>query len=187
MGCGDGYMTARLAQVAERVFGFDVNERAIAFARLIVRDSHVEFAVGRAREIESFARRLERVDVIASFEVVEHLAAEERRAFLTNSRELLAATSGTLVLSTPNGAHRRGHQMNPHHSHEFEPEELRAELLGVGFREVQISGVYLQPPWPRFTEHVADTVPFRSVFRQLARAGEDRPERCRTLLSACRA
>jgi 2-polyprenyl-3-methyl-5-hydroxy-6-metoxy-1,4-benzoquinol methylase len=187
MGCGDGYMTAHLARDAERVLGFDVSERAIAFARLIVRDPHVEFAVGRAGEIERFARRLERVEVIASFEVIEHLATEERRAFLATSRELLAARSGTLVLSTPNGARRRGHPMNPHHSHEFEPEELRAELLGAGFRDPRISGVYLQPPWPQFTEHVADTVPFRSLFRALARAGEGRPDRCRTLLSTCRA
>ena len=187
MGCGDGYMTARLAEHARRVFAFDLSERAIAFAELIVRRPNVAFGVGMARDIAQMAGRLDgEVDVVASFEVVEHLSVAERDAFLAGAREVLKA-GGSLVVSTPNGARRAGHVMNPHHAHEFTPRELRALLLDAGFADVQMSGVYRQPPWPHRLEHFANTVPFRAGFRRLARAGSANPGACRTLLAVCRA
>jgi 2-polyprenyl-3-methyl-5-hydroxy-6-metoxy-1,4-benzoquinol methylase len=184
-GCGDGYMTAGIARTAKRVLGFDLSERAVAFAELIVRNPNVEFTVGRAQDIASLAKGLDRTDAIIAFEVIEHLSDSERMSFLRSSRLLLEETSGVLVLSTPNGR-RQARKANPHHAHEFTPEELRTVLLEAGFKQPTITGVYLQPPFSRWAEHFADTVPFRALFRWLTRAGSGRPNLCRTLLSVCR-
>jgi 2-polyprenyl-3-methyl-5-hydroxy-6-metoxy-1,4-benzoquinol methylase len=183
MGCGDGYLTAKLAKEARRVFAFDLSERAIAFARMIVREPNVAFEIGRAQDVTKMADEMDgHVEVVASFEVVEHLSERERTAFLAGVLEVLGPARGALILTTPNGARRRGHRMNPHHEQEFTPDELRDLLVEVGFCDVRIQGLYLQPPWPRRLEHVADTVPFRAGFHALARAGASRPEWCRTLV-----
>ena len=188
MGCGDGYMTAQIARYARSVRGFDLNERAIAFAEMIVRKPNVTFAVARAQDLAEVVARVEEPpEVVASFEVVEHLADGERDAFLDAARAILVDRGGNLILTTPNGSRRPGHRLNPHHSHEFSPTELRELLVSRGFVDVQIQGLYLQPPWPHRLEHVADTVPFRALFRRLARGGVSRPDACRTLICTCRA
>lgn len=184
MGCGDGYATSRVAGLASRVHGFDLNERAISFARLLVDEPHVSFGVGRADEVVSQAAALDDdVDVVASFEVIEHLSGPERTAFLEGAHGLLRPRQGSLLLTTPNGVRATA---NPYHAHEFRPQEMALLLQGAGFSQVQISGLYLQPPWPRL-EHFADTVPFRAAFRALARAGSSRPTSCRTLIVTARA
>jgi hypothetical protein len=159
-----------------------MNERAIAFARLIVDEPHVTFAVGRAEETRSIAAAIgDLIDVVAAFEVIEHLSPSETAAFLSGARDSLAARDGHLILTTPNGAKRRSH-MNPYHAQEYTSADLGSMLRHAGFTAVRTSGVYLQPPWPRL-EHFANTVPFRMIFRALARAGARHPERCRTLVS----
>lgn len=185
-GCGDGFTTALIARSAASVHAFDINERAIAFARLIVEDPRVTFEVGGAGDVDRIAGRARGdVDVVAAFEMIEHLSADERGRFLAGCHEVLAQRGGVLVLSTPNGE-RSGDQRNPHHAHEFTRGELRTSLVDAGFGNPRISGVYLQPRWERL-EHFADTVPFRAVFRALARGGASTPTRCRTLLSVARA
>lgn len=186
MGCGDGFITAQLAPAADRIFAFDMNERAIAFAELIVRDANVVFGTGRAEDLAAMAKHLDdEVDVVASFEVIEHLSPGEREAFLTAAFGVLAPRHGSLVLTTPNGSKRPGHTINPHHAHEFTPAELRGLVRDTGFVDVRIEGLYLQPPWDR-VEHFSQTVPFRAGFRRLARAGRNRPEWCRTLICVAR-
>ena len=56
MGCGDGFLTAQMAPLADRIFAFDMNERAIAFAELIVRDPNVAFGTGRAEDLPPWPR-----------------------------------------------------------------------------------------------------------------------------------
>jgi SAM-dependent methyltransferase len=188
MGCGDGYMTAQVAREARSILGFDLNERAIAFAKMIVRDANVSFEVGRAENLAAIAESMDEApQVVASFEVVEHLSEDERAAFLDAARAVLIDGGGPLILTTPNGSLRAGHRMNPHHSHEFAPDELVALLTSRGFVDVRIQGLYLQPPWPDRLEHFADTVPFRALFHRLARAGAGCPAACRTLICVGRA
>jgi 2-polyprenyl-3-methyl-5-hydroxy-6-metoxy-1,4-benzoquinol methylase len=181
MGCGDGYATSQVARYATRVHGFDVNQRAIAFAELIVREPHVSFAVGGAGDLGTMAAALDRdVDVVAAFEVFEHLPEAEATSFLEQARELLEPGAGHLILTTPNAA-RSGSRMNPHHAHEYRSAELAERLHAAGFDRVSVKGLYLKPPWPRL-EHFAGTVPFRGAFRALARAGRDHPRWCRSLV-----
>lgn len=187
VGCGDGFTTSILAETAKHVTAFDLNERAIAFARQIVDEPNVEFHVGRAAELSRFARLLDDgPDVVASFEVIEHLASHELTTFLQQAREVLARRRGWLIVSTPNRRRREGRALNPHHAVEFTPEGLSASLRSARFKEISVTGLYYQPRWERL-EHFANTVPFRSVFMWMARAGANMPRRTRTLLCRARA
>jgi cyclopropane fatty-acyl-phospholipid synthase-like methyltransferase len=182
-GCGDGFVTSLLAREARSVLGFDLNERALAFARLLVPRPNVEFAQGRASEVLRFADRIqEEPEVIAAFELVEHLASQELDDFLAGSRDVLGKTRGSLVITTPNRHRQRRARHNPHHAKEFTPQQLTHELHRAGFHKVHISGLYLQPLWQRL-EHFANTVPFRAAFRALVRGGSSRPDLCRTLVA----
>lgn len=181
MGCGDGFVTELLARHARRVHAFDINRRAITFARLIVENPNVTFEVASAADIDTMAQTAGgTVDVVAAFEVIEHLTAEELDDFLTHAHGLLALSRGRLVVTTPNGA-RGVSDRNPHHAHEFTPVELAERVGRAGFGDVRLFGLYLQPPWVRL-EHIANTIPFRPVFRALARAGSSKPSLCRTLI-----
>jgi 2-polyprenyl-3-methyl-5-hydroxy-6-metoxy-1,4-benzoquinol methylase len=181
VGCGDGYVTALLAGHACRVHAFDLSERAIAFARLIVEEPKVTFAVGGAEDLARMAACLDsEVDVIAAFEVIEHLSESVAATLFSTARRLLHPRNGCIVLTTPNGA-RRAANRNPHHAQEFTRRELTAVLRDAGFEDIHISGLYMQPPWTRL-EHFANTVPFRAGFRALARTGARYPDWCRTLV-----
>ena len=186
VGCGDGFVTSLFAKRATSVVGFDLNARAIEFARLIVRDPNVRFEVGRAADITAIATSAGDVEVVAAMEVVEHLSGRERTAFLEGVVGVLRARGGgALVLTTPNGAKRPGGRANPHHAQEFTARELADLLRSSGFEGVAVSGLYLQPSWTRL-EHFADVVPFRALFRRLVQAGAERPDRCRTLVCVAR-
>jgi SAM-dependent methyltransferase len=125
-------------------------------------------------------------DVVASFEVVEHLSSHELSTFLEQAREAVAPRHGWVILSTPNARRREGRVLNPRHAMEFTTESLSTSLRRAGFKEVWVSGLYFQPRWERL-EHFANTIPFRTLFKSMARAGADMPRRTRTLLCRARA
>jgi ubiquinone/menaquinone biosynthesis C-methylase UbiE len=53
VGCGDGRLTAGIAEEAARVLAFDPDAQAVANARArLAADERVTFRVGSAREIE---------------------------------------------------------------------------------------------------------------------------------------
>lgn len=119
-GCGMAYGSAMLAEAgAKEVVGVDREEPVIEAARGRVADSV----------------RLEQADVnalpfgdgefglVVCFEVIEHV--EDPLAVLDELRRVLTP-DGLLAISSPN--RRRSQGSNPHHVHEFEPEELQREL-----------------------------------------------------------
>jgi SAM-dependent methyltransferase len=121
-GCGTGYGTAILAQPeigATAVTGIDVAPVAIESTRarvpasveLVETDIHrLPFADG------SF-------DLVVCFEVIEHVTEQE--SVLDELRRVLA-DDGLLVVSSPNRlVYPAG---NPHHLHEYTPQELRGQL-----------------------------------------------------------
>jgi SAM-dependent methyltransferase len=183
VGCGDGFTTALVARHARGVHGIDLNPRAIAFAKLIVDDPHVSFAVGAAGEVEEAAASAsETPDAIAAFEVVEHLDSAELDGFLDAARAILAPSDGALVVSTPNAA--RMPRGNPFHVEEMTAPELAARLRSRGFEVEMLEGLYVRPP--QRLEHFANTVPFRAAFRALARSGRNVPRLSRTLVCVAR-
>jgi SAM-dependent methyltransferase len=147
-GCGAGYGSAELAQMAESVVGVDIAPDAIAFAR-----AHYERANLRFEEASCTKLPFEDAafDLVAAFEVIEHL--ENWRGFLQEVRRVLAP-SGQLIVSTPNKLYyteSRGTEgANPFHVHEFDFEEFTRELKEFFphvsmFLENHVEGVTFQP------------------------------------------
>jgi SAM-dependent methyltransferase len=119
-GCGVGWGSALLAGAgAASVTGLDLDAAALADAR--GRTDAASFVRGNLMELPFTDGCFE---VIVCFEAIEHVA--EPLAALDELRRVLVP-DGVLTISSPNpGIYPSG---NPFHVHEFEPDELRRELL----------------------------------------------------------
>ena len=133
LGCGTGYGTSDLAQVAASAVGVDLAPEAIAYAV-----SHFP----NARFLECSASAVPfppaSFDLVTAFEVIEHL--QDWRALLTEAHRVLEP-NGILIVSTPNKRYyaetRAKSGPNPFHEHEFEFQEFQMALREF-FPHVQI-------------------------------------------------
>ena len=146
LGCGAGYGSALLAEVAEQVTGLDASSDAVDYAREHYNRANLSFEQGDASA--SIAGRF---DLITAFEVIEHL---ENWRGLLNAAQAALTPNGLFFVSTPNKplyAEARGESGgNPFHVHEFEYGEYRQVLEAV-FPHVQMlvqnhsSGILFSP------------------------------------------
>lgn len=149
---GEGYGAALLAQVARSVIGVDIADDAIAHAiRNYARDN-LGFRKGSGSELPLGDAS---VDVVVSFETIEHLVDHER--FLGEIRRVLRP-DGLLVLSTPDRDiySPQDQPSNPHHVHELTRREfdvlLRRHFPAVrmfGQRPMLGSAIIADVPQPR--------------------------------------
>lgn len=122
--CGTGYGIGLLRSTAKFVTGVDIDPVAANEAKAECGDNGAVL-LGNGLGLPFADGTFE---VITSFETLEHL--HERFAFLAELKRVLTA-DGTLILSTPNANYSlpvNGVPANPFHIHEYEPDELRAEL-----------------------------------------------------------
>jgi SAM-dependent methyltransferase len=128
-GCGLAYGTKMLAQSgADEVLGVDLAEGVVDMVRADMPDN-VRLQVADIRHLPFEDHRF---DVIVSFEVLEHL--DDPGVALDELTRVLAP-DGLLLVSSPN---RNVHpQINPHHHHEFLPQEF-ADELGKRLRNVRM-------------------------------------------------
>ncbi|MGI8557938.1 MAG: methyltransferase domain-containing protein [Solirubrobacteraceae bacterium] len=120
-GCGAGYGAAMLhAAGAGEVVAIDLSESIVEVARQAVPDN-VACEIG---DVTSLSFGDATFDVIVCFEVIEHV--DDPNAALDELARVLRP-DGLLLISSPN----RDRYMpgNPHHRHEYVPEELREALL----------------------------------------------------------
>jgi SAM-dependent methyltransferase len=121
--CGEGYGTALLAAVAGSVVGVDIDPAAVERARDYYR------GVARARFVEGSVASLPladaSVDLVVSFETVEHLPATEQPRMIGEFARVLAP-GGLLLLSSPNRVEYSDarNYRNPFHLHELDRDEL---------------------------------------------------------------
>ena len=127
VGCGAGYGTGLLAEVAHEATGFDISPDAVHYAL-----SHypaARFLIGSALD---FPVRSASFDVITAFEVIEHLADWPR---LLEEANRVLAPGGVFLVSTPNkpdyAQARQQAGPNPFHVHEFERTEFEQALASV--------------------------------------------------------
>jgi SAM-dependent methyltransferase len=119
-GCGTGYGTEILVEAgAASVDAIDISDEALAATRERVGD-RVEAQRADLHELP-FADG--HFDLVVCFEVIEHVG--EQGEALAELRRVLAP-GGILIISSPNRlVYAPG---NPHHVHEFTPDELESAL-----------------------------------------------------------
>ncbi len=150
MGCGAGLLAEPLARLGAAVTAVDAAAESIAVARdhAARRGLAIDYRVGGVEAVGG-----ERFDLVASLEVVEHVA--DARAFVAGLAAAVAP-GGLLVMSTPNrtwlsraalvGAAEALGQI-PRGTHDWDkfltPDELGAMIGEAGLRVVDVTGLTL--------------------------------------------
>lgn len=125
---GEGYGSFLLAQAAAQVTGVDLAPDAVAHAaRRYVRDN-LRYVAG---SVTALPLPSASVDVVVSFETIEHLEAQA--GMLAEFRRVLLP-DGVLVISSPNRPvyNEAGGEANHYHVRELDRDELAA-ALAAGF------------------------------------------------------
>jgi SAM-dependent methyltransferase len=121
--CGEGYGSAILAGAAREVVGVDIDPATVAHARASYASvRNLSFVEGSAAKLPLPDAS---VDLVVSFETIEHLEAGDQPRMLAEFARVLA-DGGALVLSAPNRpeySESRGY-VNPFHRHEHDRAEL---------------------------------------------------------------
>lgn len=128
--CGEGYGSALLSGQALAVTGIDIDAPAIAHARTSYPAlSNVRFEEGSAAALPLPDAS---VDLVVSFETIEHLPREEQPRMLAEFARVLT-DDGVLILSAPNPVEYSAARSyrNPFHQHEPDRAELDALLAGA--------------------------------------------------------
>jgi len=135
--CGEGYGSAMLAAVAAEVVGVDLDAATVEHARTRYQGlgGHLRFQQG---SVTALPFPDASVDVIVSFETIEHLA--EQAQMLAEFRRVLAP-DGVLVISSPDRDtyNADGAPPNPYHVKELSLDEFQA-LLRTRFPAVAVYG-----------------------------------------------
>ena len=128
--CGEGYGSAVLAAVAESVVGVDIDAASIEHARNAYRSwPTLRFVEGSASALPLPDAS---VDVVVSFETLEHLPSEAQPLMIAEFARVLAP-AGVLVISSPNRPEYSDARnfVNPFHLHELDRVELTQLLEGA--------------------------------------------------------
>lgn len=134
--CGEGYGSALIAAVADRVTGVDVDADTISHA--CARYSDIDNLSFRHGSVTALELEDASADVIVSFETIEHLADQE--TMLAEFRRVLAP-DGLVVISSPDREtyNAGAAEPNPYHVKELSHDEFTA-LLRAQFPAVSIYG-----------------------------------------------
>lgn len=129
--CGEGYGSALLADTAATVLGVDLDAATVAQAREhYATRANLSFETASVTALPCADAS---VDLVVSFETIEHIGADDQLRMLEEFRRVLTS-DGLLVLSSPNRveySERTGFR-NPFHVHELDRDEL-ASLLCKDF------------------------------------------------------
>ena len=165
-GCGEGYGADLIAGVARRVLAVDYDEATV---------SHVRGRYPRVDVMQANLAKLPlpdaSVDVVVNFQVIEHLWNQPQ--FVAECARVLRP-AGLLMVSTPNRitfSPGRDTPINPFHTRELNAEELTALLVGAGFTEVSISGLFHGPRLREMDARHGGSI----IDAQVARAVADAP------------
>jgi len=121
-GCGVGYGSFLLAEGGpKKIYALDKSKEAIDYGKIKYSHNRIEFHIDNVEKIKSV--KAKSVDVATCFELIEHLKTADN---LLRELKKTMKESAILVISTPNKKNYL--EGNPHHLHEYYPEELFTEL-----------------------------------------------------------
>jgi 2-polyprenyl-3-methyl-5-hydroxy-6-metoxy-1,4-benzoquinol methylase len=137
--CGEGYGSAGLVRAGARsLVGVDISPDAVAHARA---HHGIDARVGSAEEMPLGDCC---VDVVTSFETIEHIAHPQ--TFIDECARVLRP-NGTLVISTPNaGIYQQVTPRNPFHCSEMNPDEFN-RMLSSRFGSVRLHSQRRPQQW----------------------------------------
>ena len=124
---GEGYGSAILATSAQSVFGIDIDPEVVKYAQQKYAGTrNIEFLIGQAENIPLPDRS---IDVVVSYETIEHLGQSAQERFLQEIKRVLK-NDGKLVISTPDKTNYsdRYAYTNEFHLKEFTSDEFLAFL-----------------------------------------------------------
>lgn len=132
---GEGYGTSLLAENARSAIGVDISDEAVHHAQAKYKAGNISFKAGSCEDIPLPSAS---VDVVVSFETLEHIEAHDR--FMLEIKRVLRA-DGILIISTPEkyAYTVATGQVNPFHVKELFKNEF-SRLLGQHFAHVSMHG-----------------------------------------------
>jgi GT2 family glycosyltransferase/2-polyprenyl-3-methyl-5-hydroxy-6-metoxy-1,4-benzoquinol methylase len=162
---GEGYGSAILAGVSRSVTGVDIDEGVITHARKAYQLENLRFLRGSAIDLPIDGAS---VDVVVSFETLEHFADHER--FALEVRRVLRP-GGLFIVSTPDRTvySARLENFNQYHLRELTGAEFDA-YLGVHFKNVAV--FYQRPIIGSLVAVVGSAGRWRSYERRAQQAIE---------------
>jgi ubiquinone/menaquinone biosynthesis C-methylase UbiE len=132
IGCGEGYGSSLISEMALRVTAADNDKSVIEYAKSKYKKDNLEFIHFDGLTLPFTDSTF---DTVVLFQVIEHI--KEDKAFLKEIKRVLK-TSGRLILTTPNREYRLKPGQKPwykHHVREYSREELE-DLLKSVFSEI---------------------------------------------------
>lgn len=132
---GEGYGTFILSSGATQAIGVDINPDLVEHAGSKYKKENLRYLQGSAAQIPLESNS---IDILISFETLEHIDADTQKQFLTEVKRVLKA-DGALIVSTPNKQNytdRYNHQ-NKFHLHELNKDEFEG-LLKEHFGHVRL-------------------------------------------------
>lgn len=128
--CGVGFGTFMLSEKAGKIFGIDVSQEAIEYAKKNYLNKNIEYKV---MDVEKLFFKDNFFDLVISFETIEHIKNPE--IFLAEIKRVLKK-DGILIISTPNkDTAPKGKSVHvAYHVQEFNYQQI-SNLLDV-FKEV---------------------------------------------------
>lgn len=135
--CGEGYGANMLAAHAAHVYAIDINAQLIENATKVYLNKNISFQTGSVSKIPLPDQS---IDVVTSFETIEHINEENQKVFLTEAKRVLRP-GGLMIISTPD---KKNYTERYNHSNEFHIRELYKEefitLLKSQFKYVNLFG-----------------------------------------------
>ncbi len=130
--CGSGYGADHLLKAgAQKVVGVDISEETIGYCKEKYVGDKIEFFVG---SVEKIPLEDKSVDVIVSFETIEHVNEVAQIQFLREVKRVLKS-DGMFIVSTPNSlVFPKG---SPFHPRELDPKEFE-DILSKNFKHANL-------------------------------------------------
>lgn len=131
--CGTGYGTAMISKSGLNVIGIDVDEEVIVENKRKYREIKEKFKIG---SILSLPAADNSINALVCFETIEHISLDDGRLALKEIFRVLKP-GGLLLISSPNRFWMKFIHLikaNPHHLHEYFPNELINEGKYAGFK-----------------------------------------------------
>jgi len=135
IGFGTGFGTHLLNMNAKEVYGYEIDENAIQFAKAVFPFKNLHYEYG---DIVKGITGQE-FDYIVMIDVIEHIKKD--RIALDNVKKMMAK-DGTFICSTPNRLSR--YRKGESHVHEYAPKELEG-ILKRHFVSVSLRNYRLEP------------------------------------------